>query len=697
MKSSTAVFTVSSFWLRRGSPGYHRHRDRYCVELPPSHTWRAGGRSRIATLLGPARVISKELPGMNFRGIDVDLSAQGPAPAAHQIIAELCTPYRDSVVAIRRGERWTETLEPVQFQSNAIFGGFRKKGVYLITGGLGDLGLMIAEELAREFEARLVLLGRTPLVPPQQWKRALESTETHDHLKSRIAKLIELESLGSEILYLSCDVSRRNEMKWAIHAARTRFGSINGVIHAAGVIDDGPLLLKSCAKAARVLDPKVEGTLILTDVLTEATANDKQHEVLDFIALFSSVSSLSAPAGQVDYVAANAFLNTFAASRRDVRVIAINWDAWRDVGMAARASSTHPLLGRRLVDTGSEIVYQMSLSRERHWVLADHRLKTGRAVFPGTGYLEIAAAALTHGSFDQGVAFEDVFFQAPLLANPAQSQETQLNLRRTDDGTFQFWVRTGDHGSIEHASGRIQRRLEPRHERVVLDVIRARCRSCVLTFDETRRTHQEQYFDFGPRWRCLKAIEIGTGEAIAALELPAAFAGDTSLYQLHPALLDLATGSALYLIADYGTSSTVYFPFYYKSAAVFRRIPASFFSHIRSRRGNASDRDVATFDLTLIDEEGMVLAEIDGFSMRQARDRAMVLASCGSTILRPRLGIALSTTTRTGGSHLLWERMRFAHHQVAKVLRGLCLARRSKRRHSSHRGARQGYDQKTFN
>ena len=209
-----------------------------------------------ATLLGPARVISKELPGMNFRGIDVDLSAQGPAPAAHQIIAELCTPYRDSVVAIRRGERWTETLEPVQFQSNAIFGGFRKKGVYLITGGLGDLGLMIAEELAREFEARLVLLGRTPLVPPQQWKRALESTETHDHLKSRIAKLIELESLGSEILYLSCDVSRRNEMKWAIHAARTRFGSINGVIHAAGVIDDGPLLLKSCRKQRGCSTPR---------------------------------------------------------------------------------------------------------------------------------------------------------------------------------------------------------------------------------------------------------------------------------------------------------------------------------------------------------------------------------------------------------------------------------------------------------
>ena len=126
-----------------------------------------------ALFAGSSRVISKELPGMNFRGIDVDLSAQGPAPAAHQIIAELCTPYRDSVVAIRRGERWTETLEPVQFQSNAIFGGFRKKGVYLITGGLGDLRFDDRRRASTRVRSPARVLGRTPLVPPQQWKRHL--------------------------------------------------------------------------------------------------------------------------------------------------------------------------------------------------------------------------------------------------------------------------------------------------------------------------------------------------------------------------------------------------------------------------------------------------------------------------------------------------------------------------------------------
>ena len=134
----------------------------------------------------------------------------------------------------------------------------------------------------------------------------------------------------------------------------------------------------------------------------------------------------------------------------------------------------------------------------------------------------------------------------------------------------------------------------------------------------------------------MNAIHIGTNEALAVLELPAAFAGDTAEYHLHPALLDLATGSALYLIADYGPSSPVYFPIYYKSAVVFRTIPPRFFSHIRSRQRNEADRDVATFDLTLVDLEGMVLAQIDGFSMRKVRDPRDGLGIVGGACIRCR-------------------------------------------------------------
>ena len=193
--------------------------------------------------------------------------------------------------------------------------------------------------------------------PPRNGKRRSQSDGTPDRVKERIRKVLEIESLGAEVLYLRCDVCQRDQVKRSIETALARFGAINGVIHAAGVIEDGAFLTKSRESAARVLDPKVRGTLVLSEVLDELVDGAKHDSPLDFIALFSSVSSMLRTAGQVDYAASNAFLDAFAASRRDARVVAINWGPWRDVGMAARSSFAHPLLGRRLLDTGDEIIY----------------------------------------------------------------------------------------------------------------------------------------------------------------------------------------------------------------------------------------------------------------------------------------------------------------------------------------------------
>jgi acyl transferase domain-containing protein/thioesterase domain-containing protein len=571
-----------------------------------------------ATLLGPTRVIPKELPGINCRSIDIDLTSQGRSQLAVQIISEHCIPFSDPAVAIRGGERWIEILERCDLHALTNLGRLRQKGVYMITGGLGDLGLVIAEELARNCKARLVLLGRRPVPPAEEWKDALEAASTPDRIKRQLRKLIEMESLGGEVLTLSTDVCRRDEMKRAIATAVARFGVINGVIHAAGIVEDGPLQLKSREGAARVLGPKVNGTFVLHDVLQEAMGGNDRR--LDFCVLFSSVSSVLAPAGQVDYTAANAFLDSFAASRRDAGVVAINWGPWREVGIAARTAAAHPLLGRRLAGAADEVLYALPLRYERHWLLADHCLKGGMAVVPGTGYLEMAFAALTQGSFDQGVEFEDVFFVAPLFAAPGQTREVRVALQPGSNGAFQFSVRTHDGRWIEHASGRIARCKEPLVADRAIDRIRARCQARVLAFDDTHRTEQERYFDFGPRWRCLKAIHLGASEALADLELATAFSEDSSSYRLHPALLDLATASALYLIDNYGPSSSLYFPLAYKRAILYRPLPSKFFSHIRSQARNEAGREVATFDVTLLNEKGRVLGEIEGFSMRLVRD-----------------------------------------------------------------------------
>jgi acyl transferase domain-containing protein/thioesterase domain-containing protein/acyl carrier protein len=593
---------------------------------------------RSALVLGPARVIPKELPGIICRSLDIDLAAQSRAAWAEQIVAEQSAPFGESIVALRGSERWVETIEPTDPGSWPIRRRLRNNGVYLITGGLGGLGLVIAEELARRVQARLVLVARTPFPAAAEWRNALQAPETPENVRQQLRKLIEIESLGAEAIVLAADVCRLDQIRHVVQTAQQRFGSIHGVIHAAGAIEDGPLLVKSRESAARVLGPKLCGTLVLDEAVHEVQDGTTPERTLDFSVLFSSISSIEAPAGQIDYVAANAFLDAYAHSRRDQNVFAINWGPWREVGMAAGTPVAHPLLGRRLVESADQVVYSVPLNSDRHWMLTDHCLKSGQAVVPGTGYLEMASAALTNGSFDQGVEFEDVFFVAPLLAERGRDKDARVVLKKGANGECQFSVRSLEKGWIEHATGRIVRRNGTvpdspgrDNDRVPanrsLAQIAARCGTRVLTFDAERRTEQERFLDFGPRWRCLKSLALGDNEALAELELSPQLADDPTGYRLHPGLLDLATGAALYLIDGYGPASPLYFPIAYKRAVVYRPLPAEFFSHIRARQHQEAEREVSTFDVTLLDREGRVLVDIEGFSMRALRGEGKTLAS----------------------------------------------------------------------
>ena len=290
----------------------------------------AVGDPAHAMLLGPARVIPKELPGIVCRSIDVDLAKEQTKECASQIIAEMCSIPENAAVAYRRSERYIETLDRLSLADAPRRDSLERGGVYLITGGLGGLGLTIAEYLAREFGARLILLSRTALPPQEQWEAALTDSRQTETSKQMLRKLIEIQSHAAGLLVAQADVANLQQVRAAVALGRERFGKIDGVLHLAGVIEDAPLLLKSRESACRVLDPKVRGTLVLEEALRGAP--------LSCFVLFSSISSLFPPAGQVDYAAANAFLDAFALSRGEP-VLAIDWGAWQQVGMGARSNS----------------------------------------------------------------------------------------------------------------------------------------------------------------------------------------------------------------------------------------------------------------------------------------------------------------------------------------------------------------------
>jgi len=229
-----------------------------------------------------------------------------------------------------------QTFEPIRFEKpSTARPRLKEKGVYLITGGLGGIGLALAEHLAKTFQARLVLVGRSFFPARQEWELWLSHHDAQDPVSIKIQKLKSIEALGAETLVVSADVSNLKQMDEVITQAKERFGKINGVIHSAGIADyAGVIQRRSREMTDEVLAPKVKGTLVL-DTLLSGTD-------LDFFLLCSSLGSIlyHSKFGQVAYNAANEFLDAFASdkTRKDgTFAVTINWTDWQEAGMSVEA------------------------------------------------------------------------------------------------------------------------------------------------------------------------------------------------------------------------------------------------------------------------------------------------------------------------------------------------------------------------
>ncbi|MCC7416399.1 MAG: KR domain-containing protein [Acidobacteria bacterium] len=299
---------------------------------------------RRATVAGPVHVLPAEVPGLRCAHVDIlwDPSDEARASrAVDRLLVELLSNEGNGAVALRGAHRWIQQFETVQADAAAGRARLREQGVYLITGGLGGIGLALADLLAAEVRARLILVGRTPLPARADWDGYLRA-HGDDRIGRRIRRVLALESAGAEVVLETADVGSADAMRAVLERARARFGALHGVIHAAGVAGGGVVALKTRGEAAEVLAPKVAGTLVL-HALTAG-------EPLDFFVLCSSLASLLGGFGQADYCAANAFLDAFAQSRwcaGDERVISIDWDSWRDAGMALDTAVPADLARRR--------------------------------------------------------------------------------------------------------------------------------------------------------------------------------------------------------------------------------------------------------------------------------------------------------------------------------------------------------------
>ncbi len=609
-----------------------------------------------ATALGPSSVIPREFPNITCRFVDLEIpeapngrgrapaSAERAAAAIEALEAEIVAPATTEVVAWRGGVRWLRHVTAWRDRQTISSPRLRERGVYLLTGGLGGIAGIIAEWLAREYRARLVLVARTPLPRREDWNEWLAQNGADDSTSRSIQRIRKLESLGAQVLAVDADVTVADRMREVIAETTRAFGPINGVFHAAGVIRDNLIQLKTQRDIEEVFSAKVYGTVVLDELFAQAP--------LDFMLLFSSTSSFIAPQGQIDYVGANSFLNAFADSCRGARpypVIAVNWGIWQGVGMVggAKSAKQDDVSMQAALEHGTKIatrypffdqllasreglqhvhVFSGTFSAERDWVIDEHRLGNGDALLPGTGYLELIRAAMAEAHGVEHFAVSNLVFLNPLFVRNGEPRSFRVRVRgdetRWDIDVFGAKLGATDAMGWELCATARVTSGEQAPAGIDVGAIEARCTTAQFgTGGSTAlRTRQEDHLRFGPRWRVLKRLSLGKSEALARLQLDAQYAAETAQFALHPALLDIATGCAMDLIPGYSAqevAQNLWAPISYRGFRFHKPLTAELVSWLRVTPDSSVASGFAAFDVTLCDAAGNVLAEVDQLTLRR--------------------------------------------------------------------------------
>ncbi|MFI1227467.1 MULTISPECIES: SDR family NAD(P)-dependent oxidoreductase [unclassified Streptomyces] len=276
-----------------------------------------GQRCAIESWLGFERSIPLVLPGTSVTVLGLDGEATGRLPA---ILADEVGARPVSTLHLN-GQRWVQQVRPAELRPvDAAGDRLRGGGTYLITGGAGGLGAIFGTWLAREYRARLVIVGRRPA--------------EDEAVRARLA---ELERAGAAaVLYRQADVCDPVALTEAVRTAVGHFGRIDGVLHAAGVEQHGSIAERDAATFARVRAPKVAGTVALESALRAAQAD--QGGAPDFVCYFSSSAAVLGDFGSGDYAGANRFQVAYAemlarSEPAGSGRLAISWPLWRSDGM----------------------------------------------------------------------------------------------------------------------------------------------------------------------------------------------------------------------------------------------------------------------------------------------------------------------------------------------------------------------------
>ena len=582
-------------------------------------------RAELSTISGAARVLVKELTNASIRFVDIDdieLLEWQADKAAASLLGEITTPSAlFEAVCYRAGYRYVENFAPVDLpQPESIQ---FNPGCYVITGGLGGLGLTAAEQLAKSNGIKLALISHREFPDRTEWE---EQSQRNTRIGRRVKRVLEIANHVDQLKVFQADVAVESSICTVLNQVRSELGEVKGVFHTAGVIDDKLISMKNMETCSAVLRPKILGTRNLASAL--------KSDSPDFLMLYSSVSALTGLSGQFDYAAANAFLDSFAHQlrRQGTPAVSVNWSAWQKVGMVAELVTGERLMGSRIpnFETYLEGDHLRVYVDTGIWWVDEHRTKSGLALAPGTSYIDLAYQAAQKvligetSEKNQFVKLSNIFFGSPLIVHDDEQKVIDIHVNKApntssvvissasslEDADEENWL-------AEHAEGHAQVISLSERPRISIGKTRTGCSKSVI---DRHGDASHEHMDFGKRWACVQNVYVGEKEVFAEVALPDDFIEDIKLSPLHPAMMDMSTGAGHILVDGYKPKEDFFVPVSYGDVTVFGAFEKEVFSHIKWLE---NDGDNSSFDVSIYNKEGLCLLKIKKFVVKRMQSNAL--------------------------------------------------------------------------
>lgn len=307
-----------------------------------------------ALITGPCKVIPREYSRISCSNIDLERTKSSDTWMMETLLTELFNMYPENTIAIRGHYRWTQEYQPYPLPVHSPDTPLKDKGVYLIIGGLGGIGMAIAEDFCHKKSIHLALLTYSPFPERNAWEEILREEKETEAIRKKIEKLLALEKTGSTLKVIRADASDFALMQKTIDKIESEWGAVNGIVHTASVLLNGQIQHKAVETVQQVFKPKVYGTIVLDALF--------KNKPLDFFVFFSSSSAILGNTNFVDYCAANAFQDAYAENQFQHNIhntVSIAWDEWSGIGITASDTYKAGTQEKIPVKEGLEIMYKL--------------------------------------------------------------------------------------------------------------------------------------------------------------------------------------------------------------------------------------------------------------------------------------------------------------------------------------------------